>query len=118
MTKDSNRYISHGLYTDPPTKRASKQPQLASSIFKLAFDWEMLDFLLSKLKNETFNVTMHCNDFRSAHCGHHLKKAGTSKADLDKHIIELYYTVTDMMDEFNVPMPDKLVKSDGEDNVH
>ena len=115
MPSKSNRYIRNGLYTDPPTKKRDYKTNPASSIFKQAFDWEMLDYLLSKLKNESFNVTMHCNDFRSAHCGHHLKRAGISKADLDKHIIELYYTVTDMMDELKVPMPDKLV---GEDNAN
>lgn len=116
MVKEHNRYISHGLYTDPPAKNGKRDYKAnpAASIFKQTFDWEMLDYLLSKLKNEAFNVTMHCNDFRSAHCGHHLKRAGISKSDLDKHIIELYYTVTDMMDELNVPMPDKLV---GDDNA-
>ena len=116
MVKEHNRYISHGLYTDPPAKRRKRDYKAnpVSSIFKLSFDWEMLDFLLSKLKDESFNVTMHCNDFRAAHCGHHLKRAGISKDELDKHIVELYYAVTDMMDELNVPMPDKLV---GEDNA-
>lgn len=114
MANKSNKYIRNGLYAEPPVKKRDYKADPASSIFKQTFDWEMLDYLLSKLKNEAFNVTMHCNDFRSAHCGHHLKRAGISKADLDKHIVELYYTVTDMMDELRVPMPDKLV---GEDNA-
>ena len=115
MANKTNRYIRNGVYTEPPTKKRDYKANPASSIFKQTFDWEMLDYLMSKLKNESFNVTMHCNDFRSAHCGHHLKRAGISKSDLDKHIIELYYTVTDMMDELRVPMPDKIV---GEDNAN
>lgn len=108
MGREQRRYISHGQYTDPPVKKRDYKANPASSIFKQAFDWEMLDFLTNKAKDEVFNVRMHYNDFRSAHCGHHLKRAGTTKSDLDRHVLELYYTVTDMMDELQIPMPDKL----------
>lgn len=108
MLHKSNKYIRNGQYTDPPVKKRDYKANPASSIFKQAFDWEMLDFLANKAKDEVFNVRMHYNDFRSAHCGHHLKKAGTTKADLDRHVLELYYTVTDMMDELQIPMPDRL----------
>ena len=108
MARDLKKYISHGLYTDPPVKKRDYKANPASSIFKQTFDWEMLDFLSSKAKDEVFNVRMHYNDFRSAHCGHHLKRAGTTKADLDKHVLELYYSVIDMMDELQIPMPDRI----------
>ena len=106
MAKEHNRYISHGLYTDPPAKRRKRDYKAnpVSSIFKLSFDWEMLDFLLSKLKDESFNVTMHCNDFRAAHCGHHLKRAGISKDELDR-LREEYFSefssVDEMLDEMD-----------------
>lgn len=108
MGKEQRRYISHGLYTDPPVKKRDYKANPASSIFKQTFDWEMLDFLANKANDEVFNVRMHYNDFRSAHCGHHLKKAGTTKTELDKHVLELYYSVIDMMDELQIPMPDRI----------
>lgn len=138
MASKSNRYIRNGQYVDPPSnevfpplpvtkpshsymKQNKAKPRKrdykahpASDIFKHEYDWNRLDRLSNKAKDEVFNVRVHYNDFRSAHCGHHLKMANVTKDQLDKHLIELYYIVTDMMDEFNVPMPDKLV---GEDNA-
>lgn len=108
MGREQRRYISHGLYTDPPVRKRDYKANPASSIFKQTFDWEMLDFLSNKANDEVFNVRMHYNDFRSAHCGHHLKKAGTTKTELDKHVLELYYPVIDMMDELQIPMPDRI----------
>lgn len=108
MGREQKRYISHGLYTDPPARKRDYKANPASSIFKQTFDWEMLDFLSNKAKDEVFNVRMFYNDFRSAHCGHHLKRAGTTKTDLDKHVLELYYAAIDMMDELQIPMPDRI----------
>lgn len=118
MAREQKKYISHGLYTDPPAKKRDYKASPASSIFKLAFDWEMLDFLSNKTKDEVFNVRMHYDDFRAAHCGHHLKRAGATKAELDKHMIELYYAVTDMMDELQIPMPDNIADTAGVDNAN